>query len=138
MTQGSHPGERGSAASVVALLLLAALMALAAYVAWGLFLTPQLLAVRPDPVAAKTTVTLHGGRFATSPGQNIVLFGDQTGRVIRATPSELDAVVPDLGLPPGRQARVPVRVLVARVRAPGASRRSWTPAESNGVPERCT
>lgn len=104
--------ERGSAASVVALLLLAALMALSAYVAWNLFLTPQLTGIRPNPVEAKTTVTLTGGRFAPSAGGNIVLFGDQTGRVIRATATELDAVVPDLGLPPGRQARVPVRVLV--------------------------
>jgi hypothetical protein len=63
-------------------------------------------------VAAGSSVTLHGGRFGASPGQNIVLFGDQTGRVVRATPTELDAVVPDLGLPAGRQARVPVRVLV--------------------------
>jgi hypothetical protein len=87
-------------------------MALSAYVAWNLFLTPQLTGIRPNPVEAKTTVTLTGGRFAPSAGGNIVLFGDQTGRVIRATATELDAVVPDLGLPPGRQARVPVRVLV--------------------------
>jgi hypothetical protein len=112
MISDSRPRERGSAAGVVALLLLVVVLALGAYIAWGLFLTPQLLAVRPDPVAAGSSVTLHGGRFGASPGQNIVLFGDQTGRVVRATPTELDAVVPDLGLPAGRQARVPVRVLV--------------------------
>lgn len=112
MTFHSRPRERGSAAGVVALLLLVLCLALGAYIAWGLFLTPQLVAVRPDPVAAGSSVTLHGGRFGSSPGQNIVIFGDQTGRVVRATPTELDAVVPDLGLPAGRQARVPVRVLV--------------------------
>jgi hypothetical protein len=105
-------GERGSAAGLVAVLLLALLLALAAYVAWGLLLTPHLTGVSPDPAAEKTAVFLQGSRFASSPGANIVLFGDQTGRVLRTGPTELEVQVPDLGLPPGRQARVPVRVLV--------------------------
>jgi hypothetical protein len=107
-----RPGERGSAAGIVAVLLLAALLALAAYVAWGLLLTPHLTSVSPNPAAEKTAVTLQGSRFATFAGGNIVLFGDQTGHVLRTGPTELEVTVPDLGLPPGRQARVPVRVLV--------------------------
>jgi hypothetical protein len=105
-------GERGSAAGLVAVLLLAILLALAAYVAWGLLLTPHLTGVAPNPAAEKTAVILQGSRFAAAPGGNIVLFGDQTGHVLRTGPTELEVQVPDLGLPSGRQARVPVRVLV--------------------------
>lgn len=104
--------ERGSAAGLVAVLLLALLLALAAYVAWGLLLTPHLTGVSPNPAAEKTAVVLQGSRFAAAPGGNIVLFGDQTGHVLRTGPTELEVQVPDLGLPAGRQARVPVRVLV--------------------------
>lgn len=104
--------ERGSAAGIVAVLLLALLLALAAYVAWGLLLTPHLTGVSPNPAAEKTAVLLRGSRFAEAAGGNIVLFGDQTGHVLRTGPTELEVQVPDLGLPPGRQARVPVRVLV--------------------------
>ena len=107
-----RPGERGSAAGIVAVLLLALLLALAAYVAWGLLLTPHLTGVSPNPAAEKTAVLLRGSRFAEAAGGNIVLFGDQTGHVLRTGPTELEVQVPDLGLPPGRQARVPVRVLV--------------------------
>ena len=110
----AHPrtSERGSAAGIVAVLLLALLLALAAYVAWGLLLTPHLTGVSPNPAAEKTAVLLQGSRFAAAPGANIVLFGDQSGHVLRTGPTELEVQVPDLGLPPGRQARVPVRVLV--------------------------
>lgn len=108
----SRPGERGSAAGVGAVLLLAAVLALAAYIAWGLLLTPHLTSVAPNPAAEKTAVLLQGSRFAPYPGGNIVLFGDQTGKVLRSGPTELEVRVPELGLPPGRQARVPVRVLV--------------------------
>jgi hypothetical protein len=108
----SRSGERGSAAGVVAVLLLAVVLALAAYVAWGLLLTPHLVGVSPNPAAEKTAVLLKGSRFAPYPGGNIVLFGDQTGKVQRAGATELEVQVPDLGLPEGRQARVPVRVLV--------------------------
>jgi hypothetical protein len=112
MNASIRDGERGSAAGTVAVLLLALLLALAAYVAWGMLLTPQLVSVSPDPAAAKTAVILRGSRFAAAPGGNIVLFGDQTGHVLRTGPTELEVQVPDLALPPGRQARVPVRVLV--------------------------
>jgi hypothetical protein len=112
MNRAPRDGERGSAAGVVAVLLLALLLALAAYVAWGQLLTPKLTAVAPDPAAEKTAVILRGSRFAAAPGGNIVLFGDQTGHVLRTGPTELEVQVPALGLPPGRQARVPVRVLV--------------------------
>jgi hypothetical protein len=112
MSARPRGSERGSAAGLVAVLLLAALLALAAYVAWGLLLTPHLTGVSPNPAAEKTAVTLQGSRFAAAPGANIVLFGDQTGHVLRTGPTELEVQVPDLGLPAGRQARVPVRVLV--------------------------
>jgi hypothetical protein len=107
-----NPRERGSAAGIVALLLLALALALGAYIAWGLLLTPHLVGVRPNPAAEKSAVVLQGSRFAPFPGGNIVLFGDQTGKVLRAGANELEVVVPELGLPEGRQARVPVRVLV--------------------------
>jgi len=112
MNTTTRDGERGSAAGIVAVLLLALLLTLAAYVAWGLLLTPHLTGVAPNPAAEKTAVVLQGSRFAAAPGANIVLFGDQTGHVLRTGATELEVQVPDLGLPPGRQARVPVRVLV--------------------------
>ena len=112
MSTSPRHGERGSAAGIVAVLLLALLLALAAYVAWGQLLTPQLVSVSPDPAAEQTAVILRGSRFAAAPGGNIVLFGDQTGHVLRTGPTEMEVQVPDLSLPPGRQARVPVRVLV--------------------------
>jgi hypothetical protein len=112
MKNAFRESERGSAAGIVAVLLLALLLALAAYVAWGLLQTPHLTGVSPNPAAEKTAVILQGSRFALAPGGNIVLFGDQTGHVLRTGAAELEVQVPDLGLPPGRQARVPVRVLV--------------------------
>ena len=36
-----------------------------------------------NPAAEKTAVVLQGSRFAAFPGGNIVLFGDQTGKVSR-------------------------------------------------------
>ena len=100
MTAPSRDKERGSAAGIVAVLLLAVLLALAAYMAWGLLLTPHLTGVSPNPAAEKTAVILQGSRFAPAPGGNIVLFGDQTGHVLRTGPTELEVQVPELGLPP--------------------------------------
>jgi hypothetical protein len=65
-------------------------------------------------------VTLKGTRFAPEPQQNLVLFGDQTGRLLSATAAEVRAEVPEVAVAPGGEVRVGVRLLAGDRAAPAA------------------
>lgn len=75
---------------------------------------PSLASLDPARARAGDTITLRGQGFSPTPQGNIVLFGDHTGRVISATPSELRVEVPDLEVAEGAPQSVPVRVLVGQ------------------------
>lgn len=75
---------------------------------------PTLSAIEPARVRAGDAITVKGQGFAATPQGNIVLFGDQTGRVISATVSELRVEVPELPLADGVTQNVGLRVLVGR------------------------
>ena len=80
---------------------------------------PSLAGLDPARARAGDTITLRGQGFSPTPQGNIVLFGDRTGRVISATPSELRVEVPDLEAAEGAPQSVAVRVLVGqRVSSP--------------------
>jgi hypothetical protein len=75
---------------------------------------PTLAGVDPGRVRAGDAVTVKGQGFAPTPQGNIVLFGDQTGRVISATVTELRVEVPELPVADGATQNVGLRVLVGR------------------------
>jgi hypothetical protein len=75
---------------------------------------PSLAGLDPARARAGDTITLRGQGFSPTPQSNIVLFGDRTGRVISATPSELRVEVPDLEVAEGAPQSVSVRVLVGQ------------------------
>jgi len=78
----------------------------------GVFDTPRIDSLAPNPARPGEQVMLKGARFSGQVGGNIVLFGDKAGRILQAAPGSLLVEVPDLGVP-GGGVRVPVRVLVA-------------------------
>jgi len=71
---------------------------------------PELTAVAPAEARAGDTVVVQGEGFSTTLHENVVLFGNKSGRIITAAPTELQVEVPDLGM--GSVARVAVRVKV--------------------------
>jgi IPT/TIG domain len=75
---------------------------------------PRVFGLDPARVRAGDAITVRGQGFAPNPQGNIVLFGDQTGRVISATESDLRVEVPDIGMPDGATQGVGLRVLVGR------------------------
>jgi hypothetical protein len=74
---------------------------------------PALAAVTPARTSAGQTVRLVGTHFAADPAQNVVLFGDTPGHILKASATELDVEVPDLPGAPGRDEPIGVRVQVA-------------------------
>jgi hypothetical protein len=80
---------------------------------------PEVTAVTPPRTRPGDTVVLAGSRFETTPEANIVLFGDQTGRVVSAKADELQVEVPQLAVALGGELRLAVRVLAGdRASAP--------------------
>jgi hypothetical protein len=109
------PGEGSSSGSAAswAVFVLTALLGVAAgalYLA-GVFDTPRIDSLAPNPARPGDQVMVKGARFSGQVGGNIVLFGDKAGRILQAAPASLLVEVPDLGAT-GGGLRVPVRVLV--------------------------
>ena len=57
---------------------------------------PAVAAVTPARARPGDAVTLAGSRFGSTPEANVVLFGDQTGRVLSAKADEVRVEVPEL------------------------------------------
>jgi hypothetical protein len=88
-------------------------LAAAGYVALPLLLGPRLDGVSPGRAHAGQAVTLSGKGFAGEASGNSVLFGsDKPGRVVSATATQIQVEVPELSPPPGKDARVSVKVRV--------------------------
>lgn len=98
--------------SYLALFLLLLVLGLGAYVGLGLYLTPQVASVNPRSAKAGDVVTIQGAKFARDTWDNVVLFGNQSAKVTKATVSSLEAEVPEIaGLGAG-PSKVMVRVVV--------------------------
>jgi IPT/TIG domain-containing protein len=109
--------SRGS--SQLALFLLVVVLAQGAYVGIGLYLTPAVSSVSPPSATPGQTVTVRGTNFARDAWDNAVLFGSQSGKVTKVTPTGLEVEVPALSGIGSGPARVAVRVVVgSRVSAP--------------------
>jgi IPT/TIG domain len=107
--------EGGSFASRLLSTLILAVLSAGVGAAGVWFLRPQ----GPDvelltPVRARPgeVVTLKGSRFTPAPQGVIVLFGDQTGPVVKASSDEIRAAVPALALEGSGERHVAVRVLI--------------------------
>ncbi len=110
----SEPGSGGSRA----VLPLAAVLVVAGLGAIGfLFLRPsgpQLLRVEPLRARAGDNVILHGQGFDPTPQGNTALFGDRTGRVVGASPTQLTVEVPAFELADDQTSNIAVRVIVGQ------------------------
>ncbi len=108
--QGSVGVGRLAALAVV----LIAVLGGGGFAAWWLLLRgPRIEAADPRQVRPGDTVTLTGKDFAADPGGNLVRFkGDKAGRVLQASPTQLQVEVPEVGSAPGQEERVPVVVSV--------------------------
>ncbi len=114
-TAPPHPPKRSGAGRLVALLAVMALVLGGGGFAgwWFLFRGPRIDAADPRQVRPGDTVTLTGKNFAADAAGNLVRFkGDKPGRVLRASPNQLQVEVPEVGSAPGREEPVPVVVKV--------------------------
>jgi FHA domain/IPT/TIG domain len=104
-----RPIGRYAAIGVVVLALLAV---------GGFFLKQQMAApkvqsISPARVRAGEVVTVAGKNFSSTPSDNLVRFeGTRNGRVISATPVQLQVEVPDVPAAIGRPNSVPVTVTI--------------------------
>jgi hypothetical protein len=73
---------------------------------------PQLFTVSPSPAHVGETVTLAGRGFDSALEDNVVFFGDYSGRTVRASRTRVEVEVPDVGIAEGQQHRVAVKVQV--------------------------
>lgn len=105
--------------SLVLLLLLLLVLAQGAYVGIDLYLTPMVAAVLPSPAKPGDVVKIQGANFAPEAWDNAVLFGSQSGRITKATPTALEVEVPELAGVGAGGTQLAVRVVVGgRVSAP--------------------
>lgn len=80
---------------------------------------PAVASVTPPRARPGDAVTLSGSRFGATPQANVVLFGDQTGRILGAKDDEVRVEVPELAVAEGGEVRLAVRVVAGdRVSAP--------------------
>jgi hypothetical protein len=70
----------------------------------------QVTSIEPARARIGQTVVLTGTGFASEPQSNVVTFGDKPGTVVKATPSQLEVLVPEVVTAPGQDVRIPVRV----------------------------
>lgn len=82
------------------------------YAAMRFLSVPSLEGVAPRRARIGDAVTLTGKNFSGSPDRNLVMFGDQPGRVIEASSTSLEVEVPGVSMIPGRDADVSVLIRV--------------------------
>lgn len=121
--------------SYLALFLLLLVLGLGAYVGIGLYLTPQVASVSPRTARAGDLVTIQGANFARDAWDNVVLFGNQSARVTKATAGTLEAEMPEIVGPGAGASKVSVRVVVGgRVSLPFEMGLSVAVAEASPEP----
>ncbi len=111
--------QRGATSSYFVLFLLLLVLAQAAYVGIGLYLTPTVANVLPNPARTGAVITIHGSNFAADAWDNVVLFGNQSGKVTRTTASTIEVELPPPAGGSAGTTHAVVRVVVGgRVSAP--------------------
>jgi hypothetical protein len=73
---------------------------------------PALEAVSPARVTPGSSLSLEGQGFAPEPGKNNVSVAGIVARVSDASQGRLEVELPDLGVAPGEERRVPIQVVV--------------------------
>jgi hypothetical protein len=87
-------------------------LGVAGYVSFWRIGPPLLARISPSPAHVGDTVTLDGQGFDPTLEGNVVYFGDYSGRMVRAGRTRLEVEVPEVGVAPGREVRLPVKVEV--------------------------
>ncbi len=75
---------------------------------------PVVASVEPQRARVGDTIALSGERFADPPAGNTVLFGTHQALPSGGSAGRLEVRIPDLGLAPGQESRIDVRVRVGR------------------------
>jgi hypothetical protein len=90
-----------------------ALLAIVAFFLMRGIGAPSIQSIAPSRARSGEIVTVTGKNFSPTPSGNLVRFeGDRDGRVVSATPTQLQVEVPDVPAAIGRPNRVPVTVTV--------------------------
>jgi hypothetical protein len=111
--------ERAASSSFFVLFLLLLVLAQGAYVGIGLYLTPTVANIVPNPARAGSAITIHGTNFAADAWDNAVLFGNQSGKVTKTTSSTIEVELPPPAGSGALATRAVVRVVVGgRVSVP--------------------
>lgn len=90
-----------------------AVLAGAGVLAKRMLSAPKLESVSPGRVHVGQPLVLAGRNFGADAPSNIVLLGEKTARILKASTTRLEVEVPELTAAPGRDTKVPVRVRVA-------------------------
>jgi hypothetical protein len=101
-----------SASSFLVIFLLLVVLAQGAYVGIGLYLVPQVFSVSATVARPGDVLTIQGSNFARDPWDNTVLFGNQSAKVTKATPSAIEVVVPEVGGLGANASKTTLRVVV--------------------------
>ncbi len=89
------------------------LLAIAGFFLMRAMGAPSIDSIAPSRVRAGEILTVTGKNFSSTPSSNLVRFeGSRDGRVVSATPTQLQVEVPDVPAATGRPNRVPVTVTV--------------------------
>ena len=118
-----RPGASGGRGPVLGLVIAAVAVLAAAGAVAALFFVgrPRVASIEPARARVGDTVVLTGERFAEGSGGNVVRIGKQEAEVLSASTGRLEARIPDLGIPPGQEATVDVRVRVGRKQSAAVS-----------------
>jgi hypothetical protein len=99
---------RNAMIGLVALILLAVI----GYFAFWRIGPPLIGRITPSPVHVGQTVVIEGQGFDPALEDNIVLFDDYAGRMVKGGRTRIEVEVPDTGVPEGQEQRVKVKVRV--------------------------
>jgi hypothetical protein len=111
-------GSRGLVWAVIALFALGAL-GVAGWFVYQRFMRPEILTVAPQQARMGETVVVSGSRFGATIETNQLAIGDRLAKITKATSNRIEALVPELSVPEGGEARAPVLVRVGwRASAP--------------------
>jgi hypothetical protein len=87
-------------------------LGVAGYVSFWRIGPPLLARISPSPARVGDTVTLDGQGFDPTLEGNVVYFADYSGRLVSASRTRLEVEVPEVGVLPGQEVRLPVKVQV--------------------------
>ena len=81
---------------------------------------PLIGRITPARVHAGDTIVIEGQGFDTALEDNVVYFGEYSGRLLKAGRTRLEVEVPDTRVPEGEEERLPVKVQVGETQLSNA------------------